>query len=156
LVVRLTRAGIPTARISVLHPAGLKPNSTLCWIKGSVSYPLASGDQATVSGMLGLRLAAQERKWSRYPLIDGLCNVGLSLDQSLNVEETLLGNGIIVAVEVADESQLPAIYHTLRGLSVQKVQTADTPIHLIGAETRATRQRMSYGQEAILTAMHAA
>jgi hypothetical protein len=154
LIVRLNRAGIPTARISVLHPAALRPNSTLCWIKGSVSYPLPSGEQATVSGMLGLRLAAQERKWSRYPLIDGLCNLGLSLRQSMSVEETVLGGGIVIAVDVADETELPPIFHTLRGLSIEKVKTAD-PVPVFESTPRLARQRRVYSTE-FAAAGHAA
>lgn len=128
LIVRLNLAGVPSPLISVIHPAALQPNSTVSWIKGSVSYPLSSGDQATVSGMLGLRLAAQERKWARNPLVDGLCNIGLTYEQSLNVEESLLGSHIVIAVEVENESELPAIYHTLRGLSIEKVATGDTAV----------------------------
>ena len=154
LIVRLSRAGIPTARISVLHPAALRPNSTLCWIKGSVSYPLPSGEQATVSGMLGLRLAAQERKWTRYPLMDGLCNIGLSLRQSMNIEETMLGGGIIIAVDVADETELPAIYHTLRGLAVEKVRTA-AAAPAFESIPRHARQRRVYSPD-FAAAGHAA
>ena len=147
LIVRLNRAGVPTQLISVIHPDAFRPNSTLCWIKGSVSFPLSSSaGRATVSGMLGLRLSAQERRWSRSPFIDGLCDIGLSHDQSLNVEESLLGNRIVIAVEVADESELPAIYHTLRGLEIEKVSTPDTAKPHVPA-LRSGRYRRVYRAE---------
>jgi hypothetical protein len=152
LIVRLNRAGVPTPLISVIHPASLRPNSTLCWIKGSVSFPLSSGEQATVSGMLGLRLAAQERKWARNPLVDGLCNIGLTYDQSLNVEESLLGSHIVIAVEVADESELPAIYHTLRGLSIEKVCTPDSVVNTREMASPSTRYRRVYSESDLATA----
>ena len=51
--------------------------------------------------------------------------LGLDHEQSSSLEESLLENRIVIAVEVHDEYDMPAIYHTLRGLSVEKVRTAD-------------------------------
>jgi hypothetical protein len=125
LIVRLKRAGIATGLISVLYPSKLRPNSTRCWIRGNMAYSTPCGE-VTVSGMLGLRLAALKSKWNREPLVEGLTEIGLSRDQSANVAERINGNSIVVAVEIADEADLPAIYHTFRGLDIEKVRTADT------------------------------
>jgi hypothetical protein len=144
LIVRLKDAGIATALISVLHPNTLRPDSTVGWVTGAVSFPLASGELATVSGMLGLRMSAQERRRTRNPLVDGLRNIGLTLDQSLNVEESLLESRIVVAVEASDESELPAIFHTLRGLAVEKVQTTGSVPNNIDPATRPCRYRRVY------------
>jgi hypothetical protein len=116
LIVRLKRAGIATSLVSVLYPSQLRPNR---------SYTTQCGE-VTVSGMLGLRLAALKSKWNRDPLVGGLTEIGLTHEQSVNVAETLNGNSIVVAVENADEAELPAIFHTFRGLDIQKVRTADT------------------------------
>jgi hypothetical protein len=144
LIVRLKRAGIATEMISILHPAALPPDSSLCGIKGSVTFPLGTGEHAMVSGMLGLRLSAQERKWTRNPLVDGLRNLGMSVDQSLGIEESLLEDRIVVAVEVADETELPAIYHTLRGLVVEKVSTAASAPAVLDSSSRSARYRRVY------------
>jgi hypothetical protein len=125
LIVRLKRAGIATSLVSVLYPSQLRPNSTRCWIRGNMSYTTSCGE-VTVSGMLGLRLAALKTKWSRDPLVGGLTEIGLSHEQSLNVAEKLNGNSIVLAVENADAAELPAIFHTFRGLDIEQVRTADT------------------------------
>jgi hypothetical protein len=125
LIVRLKRAGIATSLVSVLYPSKLRPNSTRCWIRGNMAYSTPCGEVA-VSGMLGLRLAALKTKWSRDPLVSGLTEIGLSHEQSMSVAEKLNGDSIVVAVENADEADLPAIYHTFRGLDIEKVHTADT------------------------------
>lgn len=144
LVVRLKRSGIATGLISVLYPSKLRPNSTRCWIRGSMPFPLESGDEVTVSGMLGLRLNALGKRWGRSSLVDGLTEIGLSHEQSMNVEESLRGNSIVVAVEVADEGDLPSIYHTLRGLAVEKVQTSDTAINSRELSSPSRRYRRVY------------
>lgn len=144
LVVRLKRSGIATGLISVLYPSNLRPNCTRCWIRGSMPFPLESGEEITVSGMLGLRLNALGRRWGGHPLVDGLSEIGLSHEQSVSVEESLRGNAIVVAVEVADESDLPSIYHTLRGLAVEKVQTSDSAIGSRELATPSRRYRRVY------------
>jgi len=126
LVVRLKRAGISTSLVSMLYPTCLRPNSTHCWIRGSVPFALESENDVTVSGMLGLRLSALLNRGGRSSLVDGLTEIGLSHEQSVNLSESLRGNGIVIAVEVADEADLPTIYHTLRGLAVARVRTADS------------------------------
>jgi len=144
LVVRLKRAGIATSLLSVLYPTSLRPNSTRCWIRGSVPFALESEDDVTVSGMLGLRLNALLKRWGRRSLVDGLSVIGLSHEQSVNVAESLRASGIVVAVEVADEADLPTIYHTLRGLEVEKVRTADSEIESENLVTPSRRYRRVY------------
>jgi hypothetical protein len=72
----------------------------------------------------------------------------------MNVEETVLGGGIIIAVDVADETELPAIFHTLRGLTVEKVKTADA-VHAFDAAPRHARHRRVYSTD-FAAAGHAA
>lgn len=105
LIVRLKRAGIATSLVSLLYPAKLRPNSTRCWIRGNISYETECGE-VTVSGMLGLRLAALKAKWNSDPLVHGLTEIGLSHEQSTSVAEKLNGNSIVVAVENADAAEL--------------------------------------------------
>jgi hypothetical protein len=144
LIVRLKRSGIETGLISVLYPSTLRPNSTRCWIRGNISFPTAWDEEFTVSGMLGLRLNAQHIRWGHNRLVEGLCELGLTRDQSLNVEESLLEKRIVVAVEVSNEFDLPSIYHTLRGLAVEKVRTADTALKAPEFANSSRRYRRVY------------
>jgi hypothetical protein len=125
LIVRLKRAGIATGLISVLYPSKHRPNSTRCWIRGNISYSSPHGE-VTVSGMLALRLAAVKAKRQRDGLANSLAEIGFSHDQGLNVAERLNGARIVVAVEIADHAELPAINHTFRGLDIVKIRIANT------------------------------
>jgi hypothetical protein len=144
LVVRLKRAGISTSLVSVLYPSTLRPNSTRCWIRGSVPFALETEGDVTVSGMLGLRLNAVLKRWGRRSLVDGLTEIGLSHEQSVNVAENLRASSIVIAVEVADEGDLPSIYHTLRGLSVERVKTSDSAADSGDLATPSRRYRRVY------------
>jgi hypothetical protein len=124
VVVRLKRAGISTSAISILHPEALRPNSALCWINGSAFMHLSSGQAVSVSGALS-RALKDEGDANGSPFSDRMKKLGLNNEQGSCLEESLLENRIVIAVEVSDEYEMPAIYHTLRGLAVQKVSTAD-------------------------------
>lgn len=127
LIVRLRKAGIATSLISVLYPTKLRPNSTHCWIRGNMSYQTECGE-VTVSGILGLRLAALKSNWNHESLVNGLTEIGLSHEQSLGVTERLNGNSIVVSVETTDADELPAIYHTFRGLDIRGFAQPTQPI----------------------------
>lgn len=124
VVVRLKRAGISTDSISILHPESLRPNSALCWINGSAFMHLSSGQAVSVSGSLS-RALKHEGEANGESFADRMAKLGLNHEQGSSLEESLLENRIVIAVEVNDEYEMPAIYHTLRGLAVQKVSTAD-------------------------------
>jgi hypothetical protein len=124
VVVRLKQAGIPTDLVSVIHPAGGRPNSAFCWLDGILPVPLSSGGTAFVSGLFRLSLEDAGRSQSTG-LADRMSQLGLTHDQGMNIEESLLENRIIVLVEVHDEFELPPIFHTFRGLAAEKVHTAD-------------------------------
>jgi hypothetical protein len=144
IVVRLKRAGIATSLLSVLYPTSLRPNSTRCWIRGSVPFALEAEGDVTVSGMLGLRLNALLNRWGRRSLVEGLSEIGLTHEQSVNVAESLRASGIVIAVEISDESDLPTVYHTLRGLAVEKVRTADSEIENQDLAASSRRYRRVY------------
>jgi hypothetical protein len=121
VVVRLKRAGISTEAISILHPKSRRPNSARCWLSGSVILPLSSGENISVSGALS-------RALNKYPLSSfatRMGKLGIDHEQSESLENSLLEDRIVIAVEIQDEYELPAIYHTLRGLDVQKVNISD-------------------------------
>jgi hypothetical protein len=124
VVVRLKRAGISTESISILHPESLRPNSASCWINGSAFMHLASGQAVSVSGALS-RALKEDGEANGSSFTDRMSKLGLNHEQGSSLEESLLEHRIVIAVEVSDEYDMPAIYHTLRGLNVQKVSTAD-------------------------------
>jgi hypothetical protein len=125
VVVRLKRAGIPTESISILHPQSLRPNSAVCWMSGSAAMRMTSGQAVYVSGALSRAMEAGAAARNGASFVDRASRLGLSHEQCLSLEESLLENRIVIAVEVDNEYDMPAIYHTLRGLAVQKVSTAD-------------------------------
>jgi hypothetical protein len=140
LIVRLRRAGIATESVSVFHPTPLRPNSTVCWIRGAANYSLSSGEAVTVAGSLGRKLVSDKRKLSSF--LDSLQSLGFSHEQSLGIEEKLLENYIIIAAEVIGESDLRAIYHTFNGLTVETVRITDNR-HVVADKERHRRMYAS-------------
>jgi hypothetical protein len=132
VIVRLKRAGISTSQLSIFHPPTLRPNSARCWINGTTLLPLSavySAQSVSVSGSLSRQFMAIQRKNRFISLSDGLRALGLTSEQSTGLENSLLENRIVIAIGVLDEYELPAIYHTLRGLSVEKACTTDLDEH---------------------------
>jgi hypothetical protein len=125
VVVRLKRAGISTAMISILNPQSRSTNSALCWISGSAYVPLSSGDGVSVSGSLSRALNNGAKRHPASSFCDRMGRLGLGHEQCASLENSLLEGRIVIAVEAHDEFELPAIYHTLRGLDVQKVSVSD-------------------------------
>ena len=78
----------------------------------------------SVSGALS-RALKDDGEANGASFADRMSKLGLNHEQGSSLEESLLENRIVIAVEVHDEYEMPAIYHTLRGLDVQKVSTAD-------------------------------
>jgi hypothetical protein len=155
VVVRLKRAGISTAAISILHPEALRPNSALCWINGSAFMHLSSGQAVSVSGALS-RALKDEGEANGSPFTDRMKKLGLNHEQGSSLEESLLENRIVIAVEVSDEYEMPAIYHTLRGLAVQKVSTADVARKGSTATGRSHRYHPEFAPAALAMAWYPA
>jgi hypothetical protein len=122
VVVRLKRAGISTAMISILYPQTRRPNSVLCWISGTAVLPLSSGENVSVAGSLSRALNGKN---SAPSFVSRMGKLGMDHEQCASLENSLLEDRIVIAVEIHDEYELPAIYHTLRGLDVQKVNISD-------------------------------
>ncbi|HEY4989846.1 MAG TPA: hypothetical protein VII09_08565, partial [Opitutaceae bacterium] len=138
VVVRLKRAGIATSSISILHPESLRPNSAVCWMNGSAFLHLPSGQRVSVSGSLS-RSLKEDGGANGASFADRMGGLGLDHRQRSSLEESLLENRIVITVEVHDEFEMPAIYHTLRGLAVQKVSTADVAHKGSAVATRSHR-----------------
>jgi hypothetical protein len=152
VIVRLKRAGISMAAISILHPQSLRPNSAVCWINGSAFLPLPSGEGIAVSGSLSRPFNEDLKKNESTPFSDRLCRMGLSREQGASLEDSLLENRIVIAIEVHDEYELPAIYHTLRGMAVQKVNLADIARHGPGIPARSGKYRPLFAPAAFAMA----
>jgi hypothetical protein len=139
VVVRLKRAGISTAKISILNPQSLSPNSARCWINGSALLALTPSQSVSVSGMLSGALNSSLKKNQNVSFSDRMGKLGLGHEQCSSLENSLLESRIVIAVEVDDEYELPAIYHTLRGLDVQRVNISDVAHKGALASTRSHR-----------------
>jgi hypothetical protein len=151
VVVRLKRAGISTSSISILHPESLRPNSALCWMNGSAFLHLSTGQSVSISGSLSRSLKG-EGGANGASFADRMGKLGLDNQQRSSLEESLLENRIVIAVEVHDEFEMPAIYHTLRGLDVQKVCTADVASKGSPASTRSHRYHPEFAPAAFALA----
>jgi hypothetical protein len=125
VIVRLKTAGISTDQLSLFYPPVLRPNSARCWVNGTALLPLTSTQCISVSGSLSQVFKDVLRKNKFATLSDGMRSLGLSDKERTSLEESLRENRIIVAIHVLDEYELPAIYHTLRGLAVEKASVVD-------------------------------
>lgn len=155
VVVRLKHAGIDTDLISVIHPAGARPNSAFCWLDGTSTVPLTSGGSTTISGLFRNSLSDVSKN-PTSGLADRMSRLGLTHDQGMNIEESLLENRIIILVEVHDEFELPAIFHTFRGLAAEKVHTADLEHRPLDAAHASHRYRPSVATRLFTHAVAAA
>jgi hypothetical protein len=152
VIVRLRQAGISTALISIFHPESLRPNSAVCWINGTAFLPAPSGEGISVSGSLSRPLNDDLKNNESGSFVDRLCRMGLSRDQATSLEDSLLESRIVIAVEVHDEYELPAIYHTLRGMAVKKVNIADIARNASGVPTRSRKYRPLFAPAAFAMA----
>src|SRR5882724_11688419 len=138
LVVRLKQADVAMSQISIVHPKASRPNSTRCWLSGSLRLPLASGANVSVAGPLRHLLAHSRRGTGPNTLVSRLRRLGLTPGQSHEIDERLMENRIIVAIAVPSEFELPAIFGALRGVAAEDVRAVDlAPAH--GAEATSSR-----------------
>ena len=125
VIVRLKTAGISIEQLSLFYPPVLRPNSARCWVNGTALVPLSSTQSISVSGSLSRVFNGVHRKNKFASLSDGMRALGLNDKERTSLEDSLRENRIIVAIHVLDEYELPSIYHTLRGLAVEKACVVD-------------------------------
>jgi hypothetical protein len=137
IIVRLKRAGVATAHLSIIHPMASCPNSTLCWLGGSTRLRISSGANIAASGFLSSSLQTPADVATAAATFGGkLAQLGLTHDQCVSLEETMLENRVIIAIEVEDKSDLLTIFQVLHRAGAEKVFTS----HLDPAPTpRAAR-----------------
>ena len=124
VIVRLKRAGIATASISLLHPVSCRPNSAQCWLGGSTKLRLSSGEKVASSGFLRPLLQNPAATGTLATLDGKLAQLGLAHDQRVTLEGTLLENRVVVAIDVADKSELPTVFQVLQRAGAENVFTA--------------------------------
>lgn len=124
IVVRLKRAGISTAHLSIIHPSHCCPNSTLCWLGGSTPLRLSSGVSIAASGFLSGPLQTPADVATSSATFTGkLAQLGLTHEQSSTLEETMLENRVAIAIEVEEKSELATILQVLQRAGAEKIFT---------------------------------
>lgn len=116
IIVRLKHAGIATPAISVIYPLSSRPNSTRCWL-GRTSQLALPHQKIAVSGFLRSALKSAKAE----TLHGKLSQIGLPDDQSAGVEETLLENRVIVAIEAEEKFHLPTTLRVLQRTGAEKI-----------------------------------
>ncbi|MEO6567558.1 MAG: hypothetical protein ABIO94_02245 [Opitutaceae bacterium] len=131
IVVSLKRVGISTSGISVLYPSDSRPDSVLYWVNGETRFDLSpTGKAVTVSGPLRLLLEQHHRRSESASIVEGLRSLGLSVEQSMAFEATLLANRVVLSTEAKDENELALIFHILHHIGAEKiVLTEAAPMH---------------------------
>lgn len=125
IIVRLKRAGIDPALISLLHPVSSRPNSARCWLGGSAKLRLASGEKIAVSGFLRPDFDELEHDAPSHSFDDLLSHLGLSHEHRVSLEETLLENRVVIAVNAVDKSEIPTVIQTLQRAGGEKLIAAE-------------------------------
>lgn len=124
IIVRLKRAGIPTAHLSVIHPLHCCPNSTLCWLGGSTQLRVSSGVNIAASGFLSGPLQTPANVATSAATFTGkLAQLGLTHEQSSILEETMLENRVAIAIEVEEKPELATILQVLQRADAEKIFT---------------------------------
>jgi hypothetical protein len=135
VIVRLKRAGIAPALISVLHPLNSRPNSAQCWLGGSAKLRLKSGEKIASSGFLRPLFDELGHDASAASFDEILTSLGLAHDHRLSLEETLLENRVVIAIDATEKAELPTIFQTLQRSGAEKVFVADI--------ARSTRRKLA-------------
>jgi hypothetical protein len=127
VIVRLKRAGIAPSLISLIHPLTSCPNSAQCWLGGSAKLRLKSGEKIAASGFLRPLFEELHQSSALISFDASLTNLGLSHEHRVTLEETLLEDRVVIAIDAVDKSELPTIFQTLLRSGAEKVFTADIP-----------------------------
>lgn len=122
-VVRLHKAGIATAQISIMHPPASRPNSAL-WLSGSAEFSLSEGESVLVSGFLSAWLEGKKQSDDSDSLVEKLVDLGLGRGQSIGIEDCLLEHRVIVAIAEWDERKVPAIIECLKDVGAESIKQA--------------------------------
>ncbi|MEO7413801.1 MAG: hypothetical protein ABIZ81_10620 [Opitutaceae bacterium] len=124
-IVRLKRAGIAPSLISIIHPLSSRPNSAKCWLGGSAKLRLKSGEKIAASGFLR-QLFEESRHDSTADSFDEmLCSLGLPHENRLSLEDTLLENRVVIAIDAIDKAEFPTVFQTLQRSGAEKIFAAD-------------------------------
>jgi hypothetical protein len=127
IIVGLRRVGISTAGISVLYPSYSRPDSVLYWLDGAARLALSpTGETVTVSGPLRLVLNEHTDTDSFPSLVNSLRSLGLTEEQSLSYESSLLEDRVVLCIEAMDDSELTLIFHILHHIGAEKIVVAET------------------------------
>lgn len=121
VIVRLKRAGIAPALISLLHPLGTRPNSAQCWLGGSAKLRLKSGEKIAASGFLRPLFGELGQAAGASSFDDILSSLGLLHEHRLSLEETLLEDRVVIAIDATDKAEIPTIFQTLQRSGAEKV-----------------------------------
>jgi hypothetical protein len=124
VIVRLRKAGVPAAAISILYPRALQPNSAICWLEGSCEFRLSTGAAMSGAGFLAQVFCAREVGDPRQ-LAHALSSLGVNDDQSGRVEEILAENRIAVVVDLRSKDELPTILEVLQHCAADTVFVSD-------------------------------
>jgi hypothetical protein len=123
-VVRLHKAGIATAQISIMHPPLARPNSAL-WLNGSSEFALSEGESVLVSGFLSSWLDSRAESDETNSLVEELVDLGVGRSQSIGIEDSLLERRVVVAIAEWDERKVPAILECLQDVGAECIRQAD-------------------------------
>jgi hypothetical protein len=145
IIVALKRVGVSMGGISLLYPSYSQPDSVLYWVDGATQLALSpTGETVTVSGPLRFSLDQHQEQVEFPSLVGGLRSLGLSEEQSLAFQASLLEDRVVLSIEAADESELGLIFHILHHIGAEKIvltETVPTPEHENRRQTAATRRR---------------
>ena len=125
VIVRLKRAGIAPTHISVLHPLTSRPNSAECWLGGSAKLRLKSGEKIAASGFLRPILEDLGHDATAASFDEILTSLGLAHDHRLTLEETLLEDRVVIAIDATEKAEIPTIFQTLQRSGAEKIFAAD-------------------------------
>lgn len=139
IIVRLKRAGIVPALLSVIHPLASRPNSALCWLGGSKKLRLASGEKIATSGFLGESLQTPDDQAGSTTFVSKLAQLGLTHEQCVSLEETMLETRVVVAIKMKEKSELRTILQVLQQAGAEKVFTAHLDLLKPSDAARAVR-----------------
>jgi hypothetical protein len=139
IIVRLKRAGIAPALISLIHPLTSRPNSARCWLGGSGKLRLPSGEKIAVSGFLRPQFSELEHDTHVSSFDELLSQLGLIHEHRLSLEETLLESRVVVAVDAVDKAEIPTVVQTLQRAGAEKILAADVARFVEASAPRAVR-----------------
>ena len=125
IIVRLKRAGIAPSLISLVHPLGSCPNSAKCWLGGSAKLRLKSGEKIAASGFLRGLFDELKHHATADSFDEMLSSLGLTHENRLSLEETLLENRVVIAIDAIDKAEFPTVFQTLQRSGAEKIFAAD-------------------------------